>query len=46
MNAPAPFALRRSLKRRHMEMIAFGGVIGAGLFVGSGRGADFPCAGR
>ncbi|HYM27942.1 MAG TPA: amino acid permease [Steroidobacteraceae bacterium] len=36
VNPPAPFALRRSLKRRHMEMIAFGGVIGAGLFVGSG----------
>src|SRR6476661_5775302 len=28
--------LRRTLQRRHMEMIAFGGVIGAGLFVGSG----------
>jgi GABA permease len=28
--------LRRSLRRRHMHMIALGGVIGAGLFVGSG----------
>jgi GABA permease len=28
--------LRRSLRRRHMQMIALGGVIGAGLFVGSG----------
>src|ERR1700684_4680616 len=28
--------LRHSLRRRHMTMIAFGGVIGAGLFVGSG----------
>src|SRR5579863_1327684 len=28
--------LRRTLRRRHMQMIAFGGVIGAGLFVGSG----------
>src|SRR5271154_3683975 len=28
--------LRHSLKTRHMTMIALGGVIGAGLFVGSG----------
>jgi GABA permease len=28
--------LRHSLKKRHMTMIALGGVIGAGLFVGSG----------
>jgi len=35
MTDPA-LALRRSLKRRHMQMIALGGVIGAGLFVGSG----------
>lgn len=28
--------LSQSLQRRHMTMIAFGGVIGAGLFVGSG----------
>jgi GABA permease len=32
---PAP-ALRRTLQPRHMQMIALGGVIGAGLFVGSG----------
>jgi GABA permease len=28
--------LNRALRRRHMELIALGGVIGAGLFVGSG----------
>ena len=28
--------LRRSLKQRHLTMIGIGGVIGAGLFVGSG----------
>jgi GABA permease len=31
-----PTGLRRTLKARHMRMIALGGVIGAGLFVGSG----------
>ncbi len=33
--APAPM-LRRSLRNRHVTMIALGGVIGAGLFVSSG----------
>jgi GABA permease len=33
--APAT-GLRHALRRRHMTMIALGGVIGAGLFVGSG----------
>jgi GABA permease len=32
----APRELSRTLQRRHMQMIALGGVIGAGLFVGSG----------
>ncbi len=33
---PATSGLQHNLKQRHMTMIAFGGVIGAGLFVGSG----------
>src|SRR5271170_1283328 len=36
MTNPSKPTLRRTLERRHMEMIALGGVIGAGLFVGSG----------
>ena len=30
--------LHKGLKQRHVAMIALGGVIGAGLFVGSGVG--------
>ncbi|MGW3401658.1 amino acid transporter, partial [Streptomyces zhihengii] len=42
--APAPAdqpdaaQLSHGLKQRHLSMIALGGVIGAGLFVGSGAG--------
>jgi GABA permease len=32
----APTQLKKGLKQRHLTMIAIGGVIGAGLFVGSG----------
>ncbi|CAM5310804.1 hypothetical protein SALBM217S_02688 [Streptomyces griseoloalbus] len=31
-------SLSHGLKQRHLSMIALGGVIGAGLFVGSGAG--------
>ena len=36
VSADPAAGLRRTLQRRHMQMIAIGGVIGAGLFVGSG----------
>src|SRR5689334_852054 len=34
--ATEPTELKKGLKQRHLTMIAIGGVIGAGLFVGSG----------
>ncbi|MEO3979042.1 amino acid permease [Streptomyces sp. CAU 1734] len=36
--APPANGLSHGLKQRHLSMIALGGVIGAGLFVGSGAG--------
>ncbi|HEY5822001.1 MAG TPA: amino acid permease [Propionibacteriaceae bacterium] len=36
MGAAPPTELKKGLKPRHLTMIAMGGVIGAGLFVGSG----------
>ncbi|MEF9915611.1 amino acid permease [Streptomyces sp. P5-A9] len=36
--APSPEGLHAGLKNRHLSMIAIGGVIGAGLFVGSSSG--------
>ncbi|MEU7042911.1 amino acid permease [Streptomyces varsoviensis] len=36
--APGDASLSNGLKQRHLSMIALGGVIGAGLFVGSGAG--------
>ncbi|MEV4329415.1 amino acid permease [Streptomyces sp. NPDC049597] len=35
---PSSDGLKAGLKNRHLSMIAIGGVIGAGLFVGSGSG--------
>ncbi|MEE1938103.1 amino acid permease [Streptomyces sp. TRM 70361] len=35
---PPPPSLTHGLRQRHLSMIALGGVIGAGLFVGSGAG--------
>lgn len=37
-NPQSPDGLQAGLKNRHLSMIAIGGVIGAGLFVGSGSG--------
>jgi gamma-aminobutyrate permease len=37
-STPAEQGLAHGLKQRHLSMIALGGVIGAGLFVGSGAG--------
>lgn len=39
--ATAKHPLARSLKSRHIQMIAFGGSIGTGLFIGSGYALSF-----
>ena len=37
--------LQRGLKNRHIQLIAIGGAIGTGLFLGSGKSIHFagPC---
>ena len=35
-HGPGDESLKKGLRQRHLTMIAIGGVIGAGLFVGSG----------
>lgn len=40
--APSEGGLQHSLQKRHLTMIAIGGVIGAGLFVGSGATIKLP----
>jgi amino acid permease len=44
MQAKEETGLKRSLRQRHMTMISLGGVIGAGLFVGSGARSSSSCA--
>lgn len=34
-DVPVPATLRKSLKNRHIQLIALGGAIGTGLFYGS-----------
>lgn len=40
MSEPAPGEYRKELSNRHINMIAIGGAIGVGLFLGSGKALD------
>lgn len=40
--APAEQSLRRNLTNRHIQLIAIGGAIGTGLFMGSGKRSVSP----
>ena len=43
-DVPVPATLRKSLKNRHIQLIALGGAIGTGLFYGSSE--SIALAGR
>lgn len=41
-DVPVPPTLRKSLKNRHIQLIALGGAIGTGLFYGSSESIQLP----